>query len=364
MSLEVVGLVTLICMFYALMKPIDRSAGTRGHWARGLIALVFSLWYAAGSAQTADEANAAFAERQAESAFATSVVLTDAEVLTVGILSFDPDSFIPMGNDQFGTEESVGRRDSVTTFTFPWKWTLGPDENRLTPYINGRLSYLETTQDIFRGSPDEPENGAREESKGRVYGGRVGVGVLYELTQQWELDAGAGLHLLRYQNDYTADLTLSPDAGEGVEDLLFDTAATALMADVQTRATYSSEVRGVPWEYQSTLSYYAGDTVSSDQGLDDVSPETWSWAKGVTAYWELPEVLGTSNKLRLLARRVDVGGDVTLTLETDHYYQMGVSWLFDIDGPSWLDNLGAGIMVNYGSALSGGSFMILYNEDW
>ncbi len=76
-------------------------------------------------------------------------------------------------------------------------------------------------------------------------------------------------------------------------------------------------------------------------------------------------MLNTSNKLRVLARRVDVGGDVTRTLETDYYYQAGIGWLFDLDeDPSWLDNLGVSVMVNYGSALSGGSLVLLYNEDW
>lgn len=344
-----------------------------GHWARWLMVLAPSFWCATGSAQTADAENAAkIAERQAESAFATSVVLTDTEVLTLGLLSFDPGSFIPADEDQFGTEESVGRRDSVTTFALPWKWQLAPKESRLTPYVQARLSFLRTKQDFIRGArdPEETETapseeGASGESKDRVYGGYLGGGISYELTQKWQLEAGAGLHLMRYQNDYKTDASSSPATSGDVEGLVVDTAATALMGEVQSRLTYSSETRGVPWKYQSTYSYYAGDTTSTDQGLRNVEPTTWSWANGVTLYRDLADVFDTSNKLRVLARRVDVGGDVTRTLETDYYYQMGVGWLFDVDGdPAWLDNLGVSVMVNYGSALSGGSVVLLYNEDW
>lgn len=350
-----------------------KVGGRRSRW---LLALAPCFWCATGNAQTADEGSAAeLAERQVASTFATSVVLTDTELVTFGFLSFDPGAFIPGGEGQFGSEESIGRRDSVTTFAFPWKWELAPEESRLIPYVNARLSFLQTREDIIRGArnPEEPEvtspeqnaNGETVESKDRVYGAYLGGGLSYELTEKWQLGADAGLHLLRYQNDYKADASLSPISDEDVEGALFNSAATALMGEVQTRLTYSSETRGVPWKYQSTLSYYAGETISTSQALPDVEPETWSWANGLTAYWDLPEVLDTSNKLRLLARRVDIGGDVTRTLETDHYYQMGVGWLFDLEGdPSWLDNLGVSVMVNYGSALSGGSLVLLYNEDW
>lgn len=345
-------------------------------WARWLIALPASLCCGAGSAQTADEERsaAALAERQAASAFATSVVLTDTEVLTFGLLSFNPGSFIPGSEeDQFGSEESIGRRDSVTTFALPWRWDLGPNDSRLTPYVQARLTFLQSKQDFIRGArdpqepapPEQDTSGAADESEDRVYGAYLGGGVSYELTEKWQLDAGTGLHLLRYQNDYEANDALSPVSGDDVEGALFGTAANALMGQVQARLTYRSETRGVPWRYQSTYSYYAGDTISTEQGLPDVQPETWSLANGVTFYWDLPEVRATPNKLRLLARRVDVGGDVTRTLETNHYYQMGVGWLFEVDGsPSWLDNLGISAMVNYGSALSGGSLVLLYNEDW
>lgn len=346
-----------------------------GHWAGHLVALASCFWCMTGSAQTTDAGSAAeLAERQVASVFATSVVLTDTEAVTFGFLSFDPGSFIPGGEDLFGSDESIAQRDSVTTFALPWKWKLAPKESRLTPYINARLSFLQTTQDVIRGArnPEEPEatppeqsaNEDMVESKDRVYGGYLGGGVLYQLTEKWQLDAGAGLHLLRYQNDYKADAFLSV-SDEDVESLLFNTAASALMGQIKTRLTYRSKTRGLPWKYQSTYNYYAGKTISTDQGLSDVEPNTWSWVNGVTTYWDLPKVLGASNQLRVLGRRVDIGGDVTRTLETDYYYQVGVGWLFDLEGdPGWLKNLGISARVNYGSALAGGSLVLLYNEDW
>ncbi|WP_347332775.1 Solitary outer membrane autotransporter beta-barrel domain [Marinimicrobium locisalis] len=344
-----------------------------GHRPRWLMALASCFWCATGSAQTADgESAAKLAERQAESAFATSVVLTDTEVLTLGLLSFDPGSFIPVDEDQFGTEESISRRDSVTTFALPWQWKLAPEESRLVPYIEARLSFLRTKQNIIRGAPEPEEQDATpseqdtsDENRDRVYGGYLGGGLSHTLTEKWQLDAGAGLHLLRYQNSYQASTSLLPAGREDIAGLVSDTAATALMGEVRARFTYNGKFRGVPWKYQSTYSYYAGDTLSTAQGLDNVEPTTWSWANGITAYWDLPDVLNTSNKLRVLARRIDVGGDVTRTLGADRYYQIGVGWLFDMEGdPEWLDNLGVSVMMNYGSALSGGSLLLLYNEDW
>lgn len=335
-------------------------------WPPGCIStrcLLLLLWACAGPALAQSEMGSA--EDQVESAFATALVLTDSEVVTFGILSFDPD-LIQLEDDRFGSEASVARRGSVKTYTFPAEWQLSYSGERLTPHIKMRLSYLDAEQDVVVGSDGSSENSSQNSSqnKDRVFGGYLESGFSFQITNKWEFVAGAGLHLMHYENNVSSTDPFSDVAESTVEGIRFDTSATALIGELQPRIIYSDEFNGVPWRFQSTYSYYAGETIRTADDLSAVKPKTWSWANDVIVRWGLPDVFDTSNQLRLLVRRIDVGGDVTGSLGTDSYYEFGLGWLFETSGISWLDNIGLSASLHTGSALSGGSLVLLYNEEW
>lgn len=313
-------------------------------------------------ASVAQSTSADPSEEQVASILATSLVLTDSEAITFGLLSFDPDRFFDLDSDEFGSEDSLERRRSVSTFILPGKWEMSSSDRRFKTRIKARLSYLESKQRVIA----EQEEGSSEgRAKDRVYGAYAEGGLSYQLTNKWKAVAGLGLHVMQYDNSYRSGGFVSDVVEPATEGLFFDTNATALVGEFQSRLKYSSETWDVPWEFQSTYSYYAGETISTGDELPNVRPETWSWANGVAVHWPLPEVWDLPNQARFHARRIDVGGDVTDTMGTRNYYELGLGWLFNIsDGVSWFDNIGVSVSLNIGSAFRGGSLVLLYNEDY
>ncbi|MCG6295872.1 Solitary outer membrane autotransporter beta-barrel domain, partial [Vibrio vulnificus] len=59
-----------------------------------------------------------------------------------------------------------------------------------------------------------------------------------------------------------------------------------------------------------------------------------------------------------------VGGDTSESLGTHHYYEASVGWLMTPPFKTqWVDNVGIGLSLNYGSALKGGSLVLFFNQD-
>lgn len=318
------------------------------------MSLASLLYCAQGLAQTEPTDDAL---RNIESVLATSMVLTDTEAVTFGVLEFDPNSIVPLLDGEYASENSIERRRSVTTYTLPTRWQLSPDNARLRWHVAAHASYLRFEQDMVIG---EVENPTTERAKSRVYDAYIANGWSYQVNERWRVSADAGLHLLRYSGGYQ---TSNSDAPTDVTALI-KSDATALIGEAQGRLLYKNADASLPWEIQSTYSYYYGRTVSAESNLDGVRPETWSWSNSVIVRWHLSPIQDIPNQLRFLTRRIDLGGDVTHTFDTHHYYEFGVGWLFDThEKVSWMGNIGLSVSVNIGSALSGGSIVLLYNEE-
>ena len=308
------------------------------------------------------------AGQQIESVIETSLILTDKDAVSLGALQFDPGSFVGIDSEQFGSSESLNRRRKVRTFVLPWHWKTEDVEQGFSKYMRARLMYFEAEQNVVY-RPDVPQGGSRNDaddtSKSRVYGGFLGGGVNYKFSRHWKASLGMGAHLVRYQNDHDYNSVYSQATAADVDGLLFNSNVTALIGSVRTDLTYQSHAETFPWHVSSTYTYYAGDAVNSGRAADEVEPETWSWVNAGYIHADLPRISDVENRLRFSAKRIDVGGEVTRTLATDNYYEFGIGWLFDMSGgTSWVNNIGASASVNVGSALSGGSVSILYNEQW
>lgn len=293
--------------------------------------------------------------QQARSAFAAYLVLTDTEAITFGLHTFDPDAFFGLVDEQFGDEETVERQRSVTTYALPGRWQLSPEEDRLRNHASAGLSYLSMVQENVPAGPDS------DRTLAQVYGAYAEYGVSFKVNDKLTATAGLGAHLNQYDNQ----LEPGSETLELLDELPDDARARVLIGEWRGRLNYTSETRGVPWELQTTYSYYHGRTLSSGSNLEDAAPETWSWTNGVTVRRHLSPVFNRANNVRLISRRVDVGGDVVEALGTRHYYQFDLGWVFETPGGfSWLKNIGASIIVNTGSALSGASLGLIYNEEY
>lgn len=308
------------------------------------------------------------AGQQIESAIETALILTDKDAVTLGAFQFDPGSFVGLDSEDFGSSESVNRRRKVRTFVLPWHWEADGAEYGFSPFMRARLMYFEAEQDVVYRPvtpPEDEQDEASDKSKSRVYGGYFGGGVNYKFSERWKASLGAGMHLVRYQNDHDYNSMVSQASEADIDGVLFNSDVNTLIGSVRSNLTYRNDTPRFPWSVSSTYTYYAGEALNSGPAADEVEPETWSWVNGVEIYADLLPIYEVENRLRYFAKRIDVGGEVRRTLATDHYYELGIGWLFDMSGgSSWVDNVGASVSMNVGSALSGGSVSILYNESW
>lgn len=326
-------------------------------WLRMFWPVVFLFYvpWVQGQSESTDISSGEIA-----SVFSTALILTDTESATLGFMAFDPGLLPQLEGEDYGSEDSLDRRRSVRVFTLPWRWDLheegeATEDRPWRGHIKARLVYLDVRQDILLGEQESYRNSYRD----RIYGGYLENGWTYHFNEQWRLRGAAGLHLLRYQNRSGPNAGGSSDLD--LEGLLFGSHASALVGQLQPQLIYVREESRVPWAFHSAYSYYLGRALHG--GSPRIRPETWSWSNGFTLHWDLPEVWDRPNQLRLSARRIEVGGDVTDSLGTHNYYQFGLGWLFDTgNGWSWLDNVGISIALNVGSALSGGSLVLMYNE--
>lgn len=298
------------------------------------------------------------AEQQShlESVLASSLILTDSETVTFGVLAFDLDSLVPLSGDEYGSQGSIKRRQSIRTYALPARWQLSADDARLQTHIKTRISYLRFEEDVIA---NDFENPTSIRNKNYVYGGYLAHDWSYAIDDRWKVRVGTGIHLLEYRSRQQSNDMPVQIPGTGV---FAGSDARALVGELKTRLVYANKEADLPWEFQSTYSYYRGRTISGEQMA---RPETWSWSNGIVFYWQLSPLWETPNRLRLLARRIELGGDTTDTFNTHNYYEFGVGWLFEVgDSVSWLDNVGLSVSANVGSSLSGGSLVLLYNEQY
>ena len=145
---------------------------------------------------------------------------------------------------------------------------------------------------------------------------------------------------------------------------LLNTSYGVWMVDPAVNAVYRGTLFGQRFDYKIQYRHALGHTIHTDSQSQQTSVETGRFSNTLTFHFDTPELYGRQSQVRTLLRRIDLTGDAVEPMGTSHYYQFGVGWLVDTSSPdSWLDTIGIGISVNTGSNLSGGSVVILFNEE-
>lgn len=307
------------------------------------------------------------AQKELETELASALVLTDSDAVAFGILSFDPSQFLSDLSDEFGSENSLSRRRSITTFTLPWHKSIfedkeNGDNKKLGPAheVRARFSFVEIKQDI---SSSDPQSETDDKYKSRIFSLYGGYQFSYDWSPRWRYEGDLGLRWQRYDNDYDYRSTSSQALQGDVAGILFDSSANSAGFSVRSAVVYSKNAFGLPWEWQSGLTYYRGDTFGSSGALPDASPEAWTATNALSVKQRLPDFLGNKNRLRYAINRIDLRGDVTRAFGTHYYYRLNVEWLVKAsESTSWFNNYGVALDLNVGSAFSGGGLRFLYNE--
>ena len=289
---------------------------------------------------------------------ARSIVLSDANLITLGVMDFDPNELIEFKNIDVGNETSLEQRSQLTTYSLPWSFTQRQLSDRVNSQTQLRLSYIATEQDLV--FDDKTVGTPLEETTFLLYAENMWR---YQLNQSWRLQAGLGGELLVYDNDLAYRESTLKLFAPYFDNALFNTSYKVWTLDPSIGAHYRGELLGYRWEYQAVYRYAIGHSFSTDIHLQDTTVEAGRLSNSATFHFDTPEVWNRRSQIRLLARRIDLSADAVPPMGTHHYYELGAGWLVDTGNDvSFLNNIGIGLSINIDSELSGGSLVILFNE--
>lgn len=167
-----------------------------------------------------------------------------------------------------------------------------------------------------------------------------------------------------YRNDYDYRSDALDNLKPYLEGIYLNTDAWALVGEVNAELKYLENEKWGKWYVWSSPHYFYGAGWGEGNNGDVGNPEGWYWVNGVKLFYDFTKVGRTVQSVYTSFNRVDVGGDTSKPMNTSHYYEASVGWLMTPPFKSdWIDNVGLGLTINYGSALKGGSLVLFFNQE-
>lgn len=326
---------------------------------RPLILAVFACTCGSAAAQSLEDLGLGHLPGEiAAQNSARSIVLSDANLVTLGVMDFDPNEFVDFDNINVGNESTLEQRSQLTTYSLPWNFTPRQLSERIHSQTQIRLSYIATEQDLI--FDDQTVDNPLDETTFLLYAENSWR---YRLNQAWSVKAGVGGEVLFYDNNLNYRDELLELFAPYFDRALFNTSYKVWTFDPSIGATYSGELFGYQWEYQAVYRYAIGHTFDTDTHLQDTSVEAGRLSNSVTFHFDTPDVWNRRSQIRVLARRIDLSADAVPAMGTHQYYELGAGWLVDTSNDiPFFNNIGIGLSLNIDSELSGGSVVILFNE--
>nr|WP_238925390.1 Solitary outer membrane autotransporter beta-barrel domain [Vibrio sp. S11_S32] len=293
-----------------------------------------------------------------EQLFASTVVLSDNDLISLGIQSFDPSSVFHTDNDNFGNEDTVQNRKNIAVFTLPLHFNLSEPDSPFQHNLQFRLGYLSISQDLQL-ADDTPMDNFKQE----VYSGFFNYLLKYRLTSNWALGYGFGSYLMYANNSYNFNSQESQILKPFLDDAITNSSAWSTIIEPQIELDYEQHQAWGKWGFSSQWHYFYGKNWGQANDGYLGNPEGWRISNGVKFQYDLSHSFTYTPSLYSSIKRIDIGGDATQILETNSYYEASfgvlLSDLFGKDG--WIETVGIGANINYGSALRGGSIILYVN---
>ncbi|OBT04212.1 hypothetical protein A9267_18135 [Shewanella sp. UCD-FRSSP16_17] len=290
---------------------------------------------------------------------ATAIVLSDAGLVTLGVVNFDPSNIVDLDNIDTGSKESIQRRKELSVYSIPWEsnWLeLSPDWQTASSvkfsFINSKQSLQLSDQANMTEKLDEKSYLLSAEQRWR-----------YELSSNWWLQLGLGGHYIWYRNHFDYSPALE-GLRQDFDGEVFNTSYDAWMVDPTLELHYQGTLWENKWQFISRVNYAFGNIVNADSPEQTGTPHVGRFSNTFIYHYPLPELMSYRNEMRFLFKRIDLTGDAVDSMGTNHYYETGLGWLVETPSlSSWLTNIGIGVTVNIDSVLSGGSVVLLFNEE-
>jgi len=291
-------------------------------------------------------------------AFAISTILTDSNALTLGIANFDLNYLLNSDDPDLGNQESLALRKSLSTLVLPYTWALHNFRDNWSQSVTARVFYIQFTRD------NQYLQGVNNFEQEMIFGLYGQYEQQYFFTENWYTEPGLGLHLAYYENEFHYGEGFPEDYKEYLDGLAFNTNALVLMAEPHLNFGYKKSQSWGQWTFSNSNHYVYGRGVGGDVlNAQDINPEGWRFRNGVELKFDVDSLWGISDFIAVDFYRVDVSGDLSGISDKGYYYETGISWVIDTNNKiPFLDNIGVGITINYGSSISGGTLVFYYNE--
>lgn len=289
---------------------------------------------------------------------ARSIVLSDANLVTLGVMDFDPNEFVDLDNINTGDESSLETRSQLSMYSLPWNFSPLKINTQLTSQTQLRLSYISSEKNLTYS--DTSIGNPLDETTYLLYAENNWK---YQYNEYWAFQTSIGSEILFYENTLVYRDLLLKQLSSYLDGALVNTSYNALTIDPSIGATYEGEFYGTRWEYKAIYRYALGKSFNTRHNKQNTTVKAGRLSNSVTFHIDTPDVLNRQSQFRVLARRIDLGGDTVEAMGTRSYYELGAGWLIDTSKDmSFLKNIGIGISINIDSNLSGGSVVILFNE--
>ena len=135
--------------------------------------------------------------KELEQRFATSILLNDTDVFTFGINNFDPNEVFSLDNEDVGSNDSVSRRQNITSLSLPYTFELPNYIEDNHQEITLRLSALRIENDVEYAATIKSDY-----QKESVVSGYVEFANVSQLNEYWSFHSGIGNHISYYRNDF------------------------------------------------------------------------------------------------------------------------------------------------------------------
>lgn len=323
-------------------------------------ALVIALLLASLSAPAATEAEKAVRNFLSQ-AYVTTVLLTDGQAIQLGLVNFNPNDFAELDDDNLGNDDTVSGREKLAVFGLPIEFEVPAANAQYDIHAGVRLSLLrEVETGRLIGSSDLQED--RFET--RVFDLEGSVRLRYHWDDQWKLDLGQSLHLMRYENHTDFRNADSRALQSDLDGVVTNFSSEAWLSQTTLGGAWVPAWGASQTELFTTLDYLAGDAVLPAESEHNAEPEAWYWRQGIRSKLPVFAHSGAAKHVILSLSRVNVGGDLRHPMGSSMFFEAGVGFISSTNGRVPLvRNLGLFLNLNYGSNLRGGTLGILYNVD-
>tara|TARA_Y100000588_G_C14208382_1_gene905629 strand:- start:45 stop:761 length:717 start_codon:yes stop_codon:yes gene_type:complete len=191
--------------------------------------------------------------KELEQRFATSVLLNDTDVFTFGINNFDPNEVFSLDNEDIGSNDSVSRRQNITSLSLPYTFEQPNYIEDNHQEITLRLSALRIENDVEYAATIKSDY-----QKESVVSGYVEFANVSQLNEYWSFHSGVGNHISYYRNDFEYRSSLLEPIQDQLDGLYYNTDAWAYIIEPKIKLTFEDKNHWGRYKLSTSWHYFNG----------------------------------------------------------------------------------------------------------